>query len=497
MDTGLQSRRIRERKKREQRRRRRTLMLIAAHIVAAGVVVSVLVHNRVQARAKEQALFATWQKESQGGLPAKDLKALQVQLADAQKPGRRLLAPWDGYDAALTKLSAETKQRWQHEIAAARKQAAAALTSYQKSQSSWGDKADQSEQHKLANAQTPVEFQQLTAALTKDNRDWQSQVKQLQHLGGGLLHNRPADVVTAQQKLQALLKDNGDGMTDAAQANATRVLAETKHYLSLTPAAEIQQHKTQLAALNGAIAQVPVVINPFDASFQSYVASRQSQVSVAVYDGGNGRTYNFHPELTFGTASIVKATIMADLLHQSQESGTPLTSTEQKDMVPMIENSDNDAASDLWDIAGEAQGVEGFLEAAGMDETVPGQDGYWGLTTTTASDQVALMKLYAYPNDLLDNASRAYGLNLMEHITSWEDWGVSAGPTSGTTVALKNGWSPAEADDWRINSIGYIDGDGRNYVVAVLSQNNPTEQYGIDTVDEVSQYIWDALGEGD
>lgn len=89
---------------------------------------------------------------------------------------------------------------------------------------------------------------------------------------------------------------------------------------------------------------------------------------------------------------------------------------------------------------------------------------------------------------------RDYGLNLMEHVTSWEDWGVSAGVTPDATVALKNGWLPYP-NTWWVNSIGYVDGDGRNFVIAILTGGNATEQYGIQTDGTISQMVWDALGD--
>lgn len=231
----------------------------------------------------------------------------------------------------------------------------------------------------------------------------------------------------------------------------------------------------------------------FGAAFQNYLKSRSSNVSVAVYDESNGQTYLYHPNLRFDTASIVKAIIMADLLHQSTVTSRPLTPYEQDLMTPMIEYSNNNDASQLWDLAGRFKGIQQFLTTAGMDQTTPGRYGYWGLTQTSAFDEVKLISDYAYPNRLIGNSQRAYGLNLMEHVVSWEHWGVSGGIPNGVTVALKNGWLPIGSRGWEINSIGYIDGQGRNYVVAVLTDNNGTEDYGITTIEGISRILWQEL----
>jgi hypothetical protein len=63
----------------------------------------------------------------------------------------------------------------------------------------------------------------------------------------------------------------------------------------------------------------------------------------------------------------------------------------------------------------------------------------------------------------------------------------------GTTVALKNGWLPHGAG-WNINSIGWVGGHGRNYLIAVTTSGDPTESYGIDSISEVATAAWDALG---
>ena len=64
------------------------------------------------------------------------------------------------------------------------------------------------------------------------------------------------------------------------------------------------------------------------------------------------------------------------------------------------------------------------------------------------------------------------------------------------TVALKNGWLPLDAanTDWQINSIGWVSGGGRDYLLAMLSTGNPDEQYGIDTLNSVGSMVWSAMG---
>ena len=72
-------------------------------------------------------------------------------------------------------------------------------------------------------------------------------------------------------------------------------------------------------------------------------------------------------------------------------------------------------------------------------------------------------------------------------------WGVSGGVPTGTTVALKDGWDPlGNGTTWQINSIGWVDGDGRNYLLAVLTNGDDSESYGIQTIEGVSAIVWNA-----
>jgi hypothetical protein len=75
----------------------------------------------------------------------------------------------------------------------------------------------------------------------------------------------------------------------------------------------------------------------------------------------------------------------------------------------------------------------------------------------------------------------------MEHVAKDQRWGISGGVPAGVTVALKDGWLPldAAATTWQVNSIGWVSGAGRDYLLAVLSTGNPTEPYVLATISAV------------
>jgi beta-lactamase family protein len=217
---------------------------------------------------------------------------------------------------------------------------------------------------------------------------------------------------------------------------------------------------------------------------------RKGEHAVSVYDRVTGVYCVYNGSKDFDSASIVKAIIMAALLRWHQQTKTPLSAWEKSEATLMITQSDNDAATDLWDELGMGN-LQHFLNLADMGETKLGQDGEWGLTQVTAHDEMLLLKLLTGPDSVLDAYSRSYQLGLMAHVTSWEAWGVTAGTPSGVTWHVKNGWLP-DATGWHINSIGTFSGHGKDYMIAVLSDNtdmNDDEQYGINTIEDVARLV--------
>jgi len=227
------------------------------------------------------------------------------------------------------------------------------------------------------------------------------------------------------------------------------------------------------------------------ATIRSYLGSRSGHASLAVYEPATGVTHSYDGSRRYVTASIVKVAILGTLLRRAQDAGRSLTSSERALAARMIEVSDNAAASSLWRAVGGSAGVQSFLAKAGLTSTVAGPSGYWGLTTTTAPDQVRLMQVLAYRNTVLSDSSRGYADSLMRSVVASQRWGVSGGLPSGATVALKNGWLP-RSTGWVVNSIGHVRRGNRDYVIAALSATDPGMGYGITTLEHLSGIVWGA-----
>jgi beta-lactamase class A len=236
-------------------------------------------------------------------------------------------------------------------------------------------------------------------------------------------------------------------------------------------------------------------VDPFEnAALRRYIDSRSGDITAAVENLRTGRTYMWNPQERAQTGSIIKADILETLLHQAMVSHTPLDQETADVAQGMIEESDNDDATELWDQVGGASAISAYNGLVGMTQTDPNTEGYWGETTTSAADQVKLLQQLVDKHGLLDSAAQRYQLELMKNVVAGQNWGVSGGIPAGVGVALKNGWLPlTSATDWEINSIGRIKGDGRWYLIAVLTAHDPSEEYGIDTIEGVSSQVWSTL----
>jgi hypothetical protein len=226
------------------------------------------------------------------------------------------------------------------------------------------------------------------------------------------------------------------------------------------------------------------------------LAGRTSAVGLKETDTSTGITCTYHATWHFYAASAIKATILAALLRKAQEQHRQLTASERRLAWLMITQSDNNAATALWNDVGFSH-LQHFLNLVKMKQTRLAQA--WGLSLLTAHDEVLLLKVLSGPNRILSEASRVYAQYLMSHVIASQRWGVPAGAPATVKVHLKNGWLPYPvSSDWEINSIGFFTGrhPHRVYIIAMLTHANPTMSYGIETIEDVARAIHRDLNPG-
>ncbi len=218
------------------------------------------------------------------------------------------------------------------------------------------------------------------------------------------------------------------------------------------------------------------------------LATRKGTVAVGLYDRSTNTTCTLRASTAYDSASVVKVTVLATLLWDAKKTNRYLTDRENTLAKAMITKSDNAATSTLWKQLGMTK-IKNFLKAAGMTQTKPGANGYWGLTQITVTDEQKLLKLLTAKNAVLSDNSRAYIVKLMGQVVSSQRWGTPYGVPSGVTVAVKNGWLQRSTNGWRVHSVGAFKGGGHDYVMTVLTHGNSTMNYGIATIQAVAKVI--------
>ncbi|MEW2222799.1 serine hydrolase [Streptomyces sp. NPDC006990] len=203
----------------------------------------------------------------------------------------------------------------------------------------------------------------------------------------------------------------------------------------------------------------------------------------------------------FVAASVMKVHILAALALRVQgalgDRAREVTAQERAWAAAMIERSDNAAANALWQAAGGAAGVTAAGRLLGTTRTRAAPDGRWGLSTTTAADQLTLLRAVhgrGPRREVLAPWARRWVRHLMSRVIPEQRWGVTAAADPGAGAPgvpqgeVKNGWLPRTATGlWVISSVGRVTAAGRPWLLAVLSDGHPTRQEGVTAVERAAR----------
>jgi beta-lactamase class A len=234
-----------------------------------------------------------------------------------------------------------------------------------------------------------------------------------------------------------------------------------------------QQHAKRVKALDAALKKLDATSPEF---------------SVAVLDKKTGQRYSYRGSERYDTASIVKVQVLACALLRAQDAGRELSASELALAKPMIRLSDNNATTSLFTKLGKVSAVSKCNKRLGLKQTAV--NSAWGLTRTTADDQVKLLAELVDAKGPLDAGSRKQAFTLMNTVDDTQDWGVPAVAKAGETTTVKNGWDTRSADGglWAVNTVGRVtSGDDVDVSVAVLSHDNQSMDGGITLVEKAAE----------
>lgn len=229
--------------------------------------------------------------------------------------------------------------------------------------------------------------------------------------------------------------------------------------------------------------------------WQPIIDAAENEVAIAIYSPATAQVVqlsNTAADATFETASIVKVPVLAELLLKEQAGELTLDNEDEDLAQQMIKDSSNYAATTLINKRiGGNYGIQLLFNALGMTNSHVNYDA-WGLTQTTAADQITLLKNIFCDANILSADSQTYIKNLMSQVGADQKWGVSSG---AAYADLKNGWLNRDDGTWVVNSIGHIYSaeNAEGYVMAILSKNNASEQAGIDLLESLAQVTTNVL----
>lgn len=214
--------------------------------------------------------------------------------------------------------------------------------------------------------------------------------------------------------------------------------------------------------------------------------------SVAGYDLTTGQSVAAGAGSGMTEASVVKLDILETALYHRQQTGNDF---DEDDAEAMMENSDNAAGDRIFDYDGGNGGLQPYNNAIGLGNTQLDPTETWGLSTTTAADQVVLLKQLVSGRSVLNSTSRAYALQLMGDVEADQQWGISAAADPGAASLLKNGWLNIDRDNglWAVNSVGITTAGGHRVLLAVLSQHQPDFQTGVNRLAAATKQLATAL----
>jgi len=159
------------------------------------------------------------------------------------------------------------------------------------------------------------------------------------------------------------------------------------------------------------------------------------------------------------TASMIKAWIGADYLRRSAERKVTPSQARLDQVRIMIRDSDNAAASDLYEVVGGSASTKRLISMCGLTDSKPGPTS-WSDTRLSARDTARMA-------DCIDDG-RAAGpkwtswlLKEMRLVRGVGDFGIrKAFPSSiQKTIAIKNGWvTRSDNGAWEVNCLAIGDG---------------------------------------
>jgi len=211
-----------------------------------------------------------------------------------------------------------------------------------------------------------------------------------------------------------------------------------------------------------------------------YLGSRAGRLAFAVLDTED-RISGVNIHWRFVSASVVKAMLLVAYLRRLHDRGQHYVDGYSNSFLyPMINVSDNNAATQCWSIVGDS-GLYAVAHAAHMtDFSIVG---IWANAQISAADQA---KFFFEMDSIIPHEFVSYARRLLSTIAAYESWGIPAiARARGYQVFFKGGWRPTNLGQL-VHQVGRLEGHHQLFSIAVMTDGDPSMGYGIDTIQGVT-----------
>jgi hypothetical protein len=215
------------------------------------------------------------------------------------------------------------------------------------------------------------------------------------------------------------------------------------------------------------------------AAARRYLRGRAGRTAFAVVDTAGGLRGS-HMHARFASASVVKAMLLVAYLRRLDGRHAGLDAPARAKLGPMIQLSDNGAASAIFSVVGQ-DGLRRLARRARMTDFAPSP--VWGGTLISAADQA---RFFYDQEGLIPAGSRRYARQLLSAIASEQSWGIPAAARPRFAVYFKGGWNPARG---RVHQVARLERRDTRIAIAVLQDGTPSMGYGEATIAGVTRRL--------
>ena len=227
-------------------------------------------------------------------------------------------------------------------------------------------------------------------------------------------------------------------------------------------------------APTGAAAQRPSAF-PGKKSIRATKAfvSKRATSSFALVDS-RGRLHGHAIHRRYASGSIVKVMLLVAYLRRLEGRMPP--SADQGLLHTMIVLSGNKVASIVQRKLGTAALLEVAQDAGMRDFSISGS---WGSSLISAADQARFFRRF---DRMIPAGTRDYARDLMSSIDRRQRWGFPRPALDlGFEAFFKIGWRGTAAGRL-VHAVGMFERDGERVSLAVLTDGNPSHDFGTDTI---------------